>query len=80
MLSLPSGEDVLAQEKFFVVRSKNQVLTNNNQTNEERQIITEHKWWHIEDLRTTSEIVYPKDLVDILMTTTITYSPRDYAD
>jgi len=69
VLPLPNGEQVVAHEKFFVVRTKNPTLTRDNQTNEESQVMTEHKWWQIAELRTTSETVFPNDIVDILMKT-----------
>jgi 8-oxo-dGTP diphosphatase len=70
MLPLPNGEHVVAYEKFFVVRIKNPAVTNDNQTDEESQVMADHKWWHIAELRTTSETVFPEDLADILMKTT----------
>lgn len=69
VLPLPSGEHVAAHEKFFLVRTKVQALSSQNQTKEERQVITDHKWWPIENLRTTQETVFPEDLVDILVQT-----------
>ena len=66
LLTLPSGEQVDAQERFFVVRTEDARLTSDNQTDEERQVMTDYKWWHIEDLRLTSETVYPLGLPDIL--------------
>jgi 8-oxo-dGTP diphosphatase len=69
VLPLPNGEHVLAHEKFFVVRTKNPALTNDHQTDEERQVMADHKWWHIADLRATSETFFPEDLADILMQT-----------
>lgn len=69
VLTMPDGEHVAAHEKFFVIRTKNPKLINDHQTDEESQVMADYKWWHIEDLRATSETVFPEDLADILIET-----------
>jgi len=66
VLPTPDGEKVLSIERFYVVRIAEVVLSNENYTEEEHQVMTEHRWWHDEDLRTTSDTVFPEDLADIL--------------
>jgi 8-oxo-dGTP pyrophosphatase MutT (NUDIX family) len=66
ILPMPNGEHAFAQERFFVVRVNNTKLIGDNQTAEERKVMTEHRWWHLEDLRNTSDKVFPEDLVVIL--------------
>jgi 8-oxo-dGTP diphosphatase len=66
VLSMPDGEQVIAQEKFFVVRTESSEITNQNQTAEESEVMALHQWWHLAELRSTSETIYPKDLAAIL--------------
>ncbi|MDR3615419.1 MAG: NUDIX domain-containing protein [Candidatus Obscuribacterales bacterium] len=69
VLPLPDGEKVQAVERFFVVRLGSPVLSYENRTFEERQVMTNHRWWRFEDLKTTTETIFPGDIVDILETT-----------
>jgi 8-oxo-dGTP pyrophosphatase MutT (NUDIX family) len=64
---LPDGEEVIAQEKIFLVRTKNYLPNTENHTQEELEIISSHKWWKIDELQMASEKIYPEDLVEILV-------------
>ncbi len=66
VISLPSGEQVLAEERYFLVRAPEHVPSREGWTTEEREMMAEHRWWSVNELRATSDVVYPKDLVDIL--------------
>jgi len=66
VLHLPTGEIVLAHEKYFVLQSNNPTITCDNRTNEDRREIAKSKWWRIAELRVTTETVFPEHLVDIL--------------
>jgi 8-oxo-dGTP diphosphatase len=66
-LKLPNGEIVWAQERFYVVRATtDSTIVRENQTEEERGFLLEHKWWHVEELRAATVLFYPRDLVEIL--------------
>jgi 8-oxo-dGTP diphosphatase len=66
-LKLPNGEIVWAQERFYVVRATTgSTIVGENQTEEERGFLLEHKWWHIDELRETGVVFYPEDLVEIV--------------
>jgi 8-oxo-dGTP diphosphatase len=65
-LKLPDGEIVTAEERFYVVRTTCDTISAANQTEEERDFLVNHKWWHIDELRETGELFYPRDLVEIL--------------
>lgn len=67
VLPMPNGESVMAQERFFVVRAKDSAIKRDNQTEEESQVMADHKWWDIEDLRVTTDTIYPENLADIFM-------------
>lgn len=65
-LLLPTGERVNAIERYFTVRTNRSNLDAKNQTLEEREILVNHKWWDIDELHSTSDKIYPEDIVDIL--------------
>ncbi|CAI0806338.1 RNA pyrophosphohydrolase [Serratia proteamaculans] len=65
-MMLPNGEMVEAQEKFYVVRVRHREINTDRWSGEEKRVISEHHWWSIEELRTTDEIVYPENIVEIL--------------
>jgi 8-oxo-dGTP pyrophosphatase MutT (NUDIX family) len=67
ILPMPDGEQVMAHEKLYVVRTECQAITNSNWTALEMQVMTDHKWWSVMDLRATGDTVYPQDLADILI-------------
>jgi putative acetyltransferase len=63
---LPSGNQVFAHEKYFLVETNNPQITDEHYTEEEKQEIVGHKWWHFGDLSTTSEMLHPENLVAML--------------
>ncbi|MBA1200251.1 NUDIX domain-containing protein [Pseudomonas capeferrum] len=66
-LRLPDGEQVWAVERFFMVRAGEQALSKEHWTPLEVQVLAEHRWWSIEQLRQTTETVWPQDLPDLLL-------------
>ena len=66
VLQLYDGEYVNAEEHFFLVRVADQSLSRDHWTNAEREVIAEHRWWSVEELRSTSDAVFPETLVGIL--------------
>jgi 8-oxo-dGTP diphosphatase len=66
VLPMPAGEDVLAQEHFFVVRADGTGLSRDGWTALEIDVMSEHRWWSLRDLEETGETVFPKDIVGIL--------------
>ncbi|MCS4265605.1 NUDIX hydrolase [Serratia sp. BIGb0163] len=65
-MMLPNGEMVEAQEKFYVVRVRYREINTDRWSGEEKRVISEYHWWSVEELRTTDEIVYPENIVEIL--------------
>ena len=65
-LMLPSGETVLAIEQYFVVQAQNEHLSRDEWTAQEAQVMADHHWWSIEELRLTADTVWPEGLVDML--------------
>jgi len=66
VLQLANGEYVVAEEHFFLVRIADQTLSRDHWTPLEIEVIREHRWWSISELRSTSETVFPETLVAIL--------------
>jgi len=66
VLQLLDGEYVTADERFFVVRVANRTLSRDHWTSSEIELMTDHLWWSVEELRFTSEVVFPEKLADIL--------------
>jgi 8-oxo-dGTP diphosphatase len=66
VLQLHDGEYVMVEERFFLVRVADQSLSRDHWTPIEIEVMTEHRWWSFEELRSTSEAVFPETLVTIL--------------
>lgn len=66
-LMLPSGETVLAVERYFVVHAPSEALSRSEWTAEETQVMADHHWWSAQELRTTTDTVWPQALLDMLV-------------
>jgi 8-oxo-dGTP pyrophosphatase MutT (NUDIX family) len=66
VLQLLNGEKVMAEEQFFKVRVVRQELSFERWTDMEKEVIADHRWWSLEELQTTRDIVYPENLVEML--------------
>src|SRR6202171_658742 len=66
VLQLHDGEYVMAEERFFLVRVADQSLSRNHWTPIEIEVLTDHRWWSVEELTSTSEAVFPETPVTIL--------------
>ncbi|PRW66210.1 DNA mismatch repair protein MutT [Pseudomonas fluorescens] len=65
-LMLPSGETVLAVERYFVVHASSDALSRAEWTVEETQVMADHHWWSAQALRATSDTVWPQALPQML--------------
>jgi 8-oxo-dGTP diphosphatase len=65
-LQLHDGEYVMADERFFLVRVADQSLSRDHWTAIEVELMTDHRWWSVEELTSTNEAVFPERLVGIL--------------
>ncbi|WP_172125776.1 MULTISPECIES: NUDIX domain-containing protein [unclassified Devosia] len=63
---LASGQMVQADERYFLVRAPSQDISRQGWTDLEREVMAEHRWWSHKELATTSEQVFPEDLLDYL--------------
>jgi len=67
VLRLANGDEVLAEEQFFVVTVASQAIQSDRWTSDEVEVIGGHKWWSAAELEATCEIVWPSDLPSMLM-------------
>jgi 8-oxo-dGTP diphosphatase len=65
-MQLPDGERVIAEERYFMVRTADQRLDRSGWTELERNTVVEHRWWSVEELIETRATVFPKGLSEIL--------------
>ncbi|WP_340618947.1 NUDIX hydrolase [Xenorhabdus entomophaga] len=65
-MMLPSGETVLAKERFFIVLSDEDEINTSGWTDNEKSVIHRHHWWGLTELIQTQEIIYPSDITRII--------------
>jgi 8-oxo-dGTP diphosphatase len=65
-LQLPDGERVRADERYFAVRTPETVISREGWTEVEKELMTCHRWWSLDDLSQTSETVFPEELIEML--------------
>lgn len=66
-LRLPSGETVLAIERYFIVHAPNEAVSRAEWTEQEAQVMADHRWWSAQALRSTNETVWPQALAEMLV-------------
>ena len=66
VLQLPDGERVMADERYFLVRSEATSLSREGWTALETEVMVEHRWWSRDELAQTSDIVWPENLVAMI--------------
>ncbi|HEY3458994.1 MAG TPA: NUDIX domain-containing protein [Bryobacteraceae bacterium] len=57
-----SGERVLAEEHFFLIRVSSPTIDRENWTRLEKEPIAEHRWWWIPELEASNRCVTGTDL------------------
>lgn len=67
-MMLPSGETVLADEHFFIIHTAILDIDRSEWSSNEKEVIRDHYWWTKEELRHTSEIIFPRDLIINILT------------
>jgi 8-oxo-dGTP pyrophosphatase MutT (NUDIX family) len=66
VLTLPNGEIVQAEERYFAVRVDDNRIAKDGWTAHEVTCMAAHRWWSIDDLQNTSETVWPENLIAML--------------
>ena len=57
-LRLADGEHVPADERYFVIEASGENLSRADWTEQEREVMTEHRWWTRRELADCPETVY----------------------
>ena len=65
-MRLPSGEVVIGTEIYFLVRTEVSEISRAGWTGLEHEIMAEHRWWSVDELKATAERVYPETLLAML--------------
>lgn len=63
---LPSGENVEALERFFIVRVSGQEIYTTGWSDNEKAVINDHHWWSMDELTKTTDTVFPADIPAIV--------------
>jgi ADP-ribose pyrophosphatase YjhB (NUDIX family) len=66
VMRAPTGDEVLAEERYFLLRVDPFTLADAGWTELERQVMTEHRWWRVDEIAAAEEKIYPEDLTDLL--------------
>jgi 8-oxo-dGTP diphosphatase len=66
VMRAPEGDEVLAEERYFLVRVEPFELTDAGWTELERQVVTEHRWWTPGEIAAAEETIFPADLTEML--------------
>lgn len=66
VLQMPDGEHVTAEERFYLIEVANAELSRDGWTAHETKVMTEHKWWSMEELLATTAQVWPDNLPAML--------------
>jgi 8-oxo-dGTP pyrophosphatase MutT (NUDIX family) len=67
VMTMPDGEQVMADEQFFVVSVEGQRVLRDRWTALEVEVVADYRWWTAAALRATQETVWPNDLPEILV-------------
>ena len=60
------GRRYRQSESFFAVRVEPFTPQHHGWDEVEQRALLDHRWWPVEDLRTTDETVYPRELADLV--------------
>jgi len=63
-----NGVDLVSEEDYFLVRVDHFDIRTDGWTDLEREVVTAHRWWPLDELRTTTDVVYPTELVTLIET------------
>ena len=66
ILRLPSGEEVMAEERFFLIRHDGSALSRDGWTDAEIKVMADHRWWSRADLAQTTDTIFPENILSML--------------
>lgn len=62
-MQLPDGETVLAEEHFFIIHAEKTDIDCSGWSENEKNVIQNHYWWTLEELRDTNQTIFPHGLI-----------------
>jgi 8-oxo-dGTP diphosphatase len=60
------GDDVWADERYFLVQVPDRSLDTQGHTALEQRVMTTHRWWSLDEIRESDELIFPKDVADLV--------------
>jgi 8-oxo-dGTP diphosphatase len=60
------GEEILSDERYFLVRVGGQTIDTSRHTELERRVMQHHRWWPLAELRMTTDLVFPENVADLV--------------
>jgi 8-oxo-dGTP diphosphatase len=63
---MPDGETVTADERYFLVRTSDQVDPSANPDPLERSVMADMRWWPLDEIANAAEPVFPENLVEMV--------------
>jgi 8-oxo-dGTP diphosphatase len=60
------GDQIRADERYFLIRTDGLTLAKDGWTALEQDVMTEHRWWTIDEIRRSDEQIWPENLADLL--------------
>lgn len=54
------------EDTYFLVRTPGLAVSDRGWTDVEKATVVDHRWWTVEELRVTDEVVSPENLADLL--------------
>ncbi len=66
VLQLPDGEFVMADERFFMVRTFERTISDALWSDHEKEVMTAHRWWSQEELALSADTIYPENLLELI--------------
>ncbi len=65
--ALPTGENVEADERYFILIIKETAISNRNLTELEHEVMSAHHWWSQQELHATTEQIWPEKIWEMLI-------------
>jgi 8-oxo-dGTP diphosphatase len=66
-LTLPDGESVRAEERYFIARVAEPGVSDVSWTSEERDVISGWRWWSERELAAATDTVFPENISELLL-------------
>jgi len=63
---IADGDFVSADERYFMVRVAGNAINQEMQEPLEASVMKAYRWWRVAELKSTSAIIYPEDLAQIV--------------